>query len=347
MKDVLRIETTADSPSDWDRYVESHPSASAYHRSRAVGIGATAFGLPVTYLVARGDDGQPRGVLPLVEQSSLFFGRFLVSVPFFTYGGILADSDPIAVQLAARAGELARLRRAGHVELRHPAPIAGLGLPERLDKVSLVLSLPGSEAELAKQLGSKLRSQIRRAEREQPQVEWGGVALLPEFYQLFAASMHELGTPVYPRRFFEAYWSALGDLSSVLIVRAGGAVQAAAILVRHGRRIEVPWAAATPAAKRGALNMRMYWELLRRAVESGAEAFDFGRSTVDSGTYRFKTQWGAKPVQLHWHYWLPDGSEVPRLNAANPKYALASACWRRLPLWCANWLGPYLARSLP
>ncbi len=341
------IETTSTAPYDWDAYVASHPAASAYHLAAAVGIGAAAFRLPATFVAARDDSGRLRGVLPLVEQSSLVFGRFLVSVPFFTYGGILADTDAVAVELAAQAASVAQLRRADHVELRHLAPISGLAYAERTDKVSLVLPLPTSEEALSKQLGAKLRSQIRRAEREQPEVLWGGADLLPEFYQIFAASMHELGTPVYPRRFFDAFWRALSSVASVLVVRAGGQVQAAAVLVRHGKRFEVPWAAATPAAKRAAINMRMYWELLRRCVESGAQAFDFGRSTVDSGTYRFKLQWGAKPMQLYWHYWLPAGAPVPKLNATNPKYALASACWRRLPLWCANWLGPHISRSLP
>jgi serine/alanine adding enzyme len=343
----LGIKTTSKAPPDWDTYVAGHPSASAYHRAAAVSLGAAVFGLRVSFICARDADGRLQGVLPLVEQSSVLFGRFLVSVPFFTYGGILADTDRTAVELAAQAASMARSRRAAHVELRHLAPISGLEYAERTDKVSMVLPLPGSEADLAKQLGSKLRSQIRRAEREQPDITWGGAELLPEFYRIFASSMHDLGTPVYPRRFFDAVWSALSSSASVLVVRAGGEVQAAAILVRHGRRMEVPWAAASPAAKRGALNMRMYWELLRRSLESGADAFDFGRSTVDSGTYRFKAQWGAQPMQLYWHYWLPEGAAIPKLNAANPKYALASACWRRLPLWCANWLGPHISRSLP
>ena len=126
-----------------------------------------------------------------------------------------------------------------------------------------------------------------------------------------------------------------------------GEVHAAAILVRHGSTIEVPWAVASPEGKRLSLNMRMYWELLRHSIAKGAQAFDFGRSSVDSGTYRFKAQWGAQPRQLHWHYWLPGGAPVPKLNQSNPKYARAAALWRRMPLWCANLLGPYIVRNLP
>ncbi len=342
----FEVQSTATAPPGWDDYVRQHPEATAYHLAAAVLIGHAVFGLRTWFVVAiRG--GRVAGVLPLIEQSSFLFGRFVASVPFFTYGGILADSAEVALQLAAHAARIGAELKVDHVELRHREPLAGVQLAERLDKVSLVLSLPGSVEALGKQLGSKLRSQIKRAEREQPEVVWGGAELLPDFYRVFAAGMHQLGTPVYPRRFFEEVCRAMAGLLGVLVIKVRGEVQAAAIVVQHGRSIEVPWAAATPEAKRNAINMRMYWELLGYAVARQAAEFDFGRSTVDSGTYRFKQQWGAQPRQLYWHYWLPPGRPIPQLNAANPKYALASSLWRRMPLWCANVLGPQIVRNLP
>jgi len=343
---AVEIESTASSPPDWDAYVGSHPRGSAYHLAAAVAIGNEAFGLRTTYSVAR-EGGRLRGVLPVVEQSSVLFGRFHVSLPFFTYGGILADDPEVAAALARHAGDRAQARHASHLELRHTDPLSGWHPAHRLDKVSMILPLPASEAALSRQLSAKLRSQIRRATREAPQIEWGGAQLLPDFYGVFASTMHELGTPVYPRRFFEIACRALGRRIRVLVVRSRGQAQAAAILVCHGSRIEVPWAAASPSAKRSALNMRMYWEMLCESVRLEAQAFDFGRSTVGSGTYRFKAQWGAQPWQLHWHYWLAQGAVIPSLNHSNPKYALAGRLWRRMPLWCANLLGPHIARSLP
>ncbi len=343
----MQLTVASDAPPDWDDFVAGHADATAWHRAAAVAIGRRAFGLKTYYLSARDAGGALQGLLPLVEQSSLMFGRFLSSVPFFTYGGILANAPDVAAALAARAGELARERRAKHVELRHAAPCPGLNGAVRLDKISMVLDLPSDEAALSKQLGSKLRSQIKRAEREQPTVHWGGAELLPDFYRVFARSMHELGTPVYPPRFFEITLEVLRGLADVLVVKLRGQAEAAAVIVRHGERIEVPWAACSPEGKRVSLNMRMYWEMLRLSVERGAQAFDFGRSSVDSGTHKFKAQWGAQPRQLHWHYWLPEGAELPRLNQSNPKYELAAKAWRRLPLWSANLIGPWVVRNLP
>jgi FemAB-related protein (PEP-CTERM system-associated) len=342
----MLTEVSISPPAGWDAYVASHPAGTAYHRAKAVEIGRECFALPVSFVSCRDVNSRLVGILPLVEQSSLLFGRYLTSVPFFTYGGILADGDDAVASLMEGAMSLARSRRADHVELRHSAPLS-LSLPERLDKVSMVLDLPDSPEALAKRLGSKLRSQIKRADREQSQVVWGGKEILDEFYAVFSSTMHRLGTPVYPRKFFDIVFDALDRAVSVIVVRAFGRVQAAAIVVQHGRRIEVPWAAATEAAKTASLNMKMYSEMLIQSIRLGAAAFDFGRSTAGSGTYRFKAQWGAKEEQLHWHYWLSEGRDVPKLNHANPRYARAAALWRRMPLWCANLLGPHISRHLP
>lgn len=342
----MEIESTPVAPNGWDPYVARHSLATAYHRSQAVSIGARAFRLRTTFLTAQ-SAGEVVGVLPLVEQSSRLFGRYLVSLPFMTYGGILADNAEIAAALAERAGREAEARNADHVELRHTFAIPNARLAERLDKVSMILQLPDTEEVLSKQIGAKLRSQIKRGEREKLDLVWGGAELIPDFYKVFAPAMHALGTPVYPCRFFEVVYDALRDVSEILIVKMRGRPHAVAFLVNHGRSMEVPWAVASPEAKHASVNMRMYWELLTRSIQKRAESFDFGRSTADSGTYRFKAQWGATPQQLHWHYWLPVGAPVPKLNQSNPKYARAAELWRRMPLWCANMLGPHIIRNLP
>jgi hypothetical protein len=52
-------------------------------------------------------------------------------------------------------------------------------------------------------------------------------------------------------------------------------------------------------------------------------------------------------VQLHWHYWLASGGELPQLNPNNPKYRLAISVWQRLPVWLTKLMGPPIVRNLP
>jgi hypothetical protein len=92
--------------------------------------------------------------------------------------------------------------------------------------------------------------------------------------------------------------------------------------------------------------MLLYWSMLEEACQRQAPCFDFGRSTRDSGTYRFKAQWGAKEVPLYWFYILRPGDEIPDLRPESPKYLLARTLWRRLPLSLACLIGPRIIAKL-
>jgi len=337
-------------PAGWDAYVARHPRASAYHASAWPRAVATLFGLESYYLAAVGSDGELSGVLPLVRQRSVLFGDRLTSLPYFNYGGVLADDLQTCASLMDCAESLGRDLGVRQIECRDvDAP--PVNWPLRTDKVTLVLDLPQTVAALDKQLGSKLRSQVKRATREQPEVRFGGTELLDDFYVPFCEVMRDLGTPVYPRRFFVALLRAVPEACTLVSVRVAGQPMGAAWLVQHRDTMEIPWAATTAAAKPMAVNMLMYHEVLKLAVERGLARFDFGRSTVDSGPYRFKRQWGAEPVQLHWAQWTSsERSEIPR----TPKppgdggfMRRATDAWSRLPLGLANRLGPLISPKLP
>jgi serine/alanine adding enzyme len=340
---VIRVEPSA--PADWDSYVQAHAQASPYHLADRVEIGTRAFGFPAHFLCARSESGRLTGVLPLVEQPGIFGGRSLVSLPFFNYGGILADDARTSAALAAGAADWARSRRIGSIELRHDHP-AALAWNERLDKITLLLELPASTAELSKRLGAKLRSQIKRAERVQPEVLFGGRELLDEFYPVFCSVMRDLGTPVYPRHFFDAVFAALGDSVQLVLIRVNGRAASGAILVEWRGRMEIPWAATLGEFRSAAINMRLYWEVLQYAVQRRCAQFDFGRSTRDSGTHRFKEQWGAKPAQLYWHRW-PASAVAQPAGGEHDRFVLATRVWSKLPLPVANWLGPRISPRLP
>lgn len=330
---------------DWDAFVASTPNASIYHGYAMRRLVHSVFGHQTLYLAAR-EGAQLAGILPLVRLKSRLFGDFLVSVPYFNYGGVVARSAQVADELLRHAVQCAQLLGVSHIELRH-REAGQYTLPARTDKVAMLLRLPATAEALHKALPSKLRSQIKRPLREGVTCSFGGEELLDSFYTVFAENMRDLGTPVYPRRFFLELLQTLGDRARIALVRLKQSPVAAALLITQRDTTEIPWASSLRRVNGIGVNMYLYWSVLEFAVQQGSAVFDFGRSTLDSGTYRFKKQWGAEPLQLHWHYWLKGGSELPRLNPSNPKYRLAVAAWQRLPLPVANWLGPHLVKNLP
>src|SRR5262249_36853926 len=146
----------------------------------------------------------------LVEVQSWLFGRFLVSLPFVNYGGVLADDDVAAGALFERAAAIAAERRLAHVELRHRQQRFP-GAPSKSHKVAMLLPLADDAPAMWDGLDRKVRNQVRKAEKSGLTCEFGGAELLDPFYAVFAANMRDLGTPVYAKRFFLEVLQAFPD----------------------------------------------------------------------------------------------------------------------------------------
>jgi FemAB-related protein (PEP-CTERM system-associated) len=329
----------------WDAFVRAHPAASLYHLAGWRHLVADVFGHGSHYLLGRDDAGAVVGVLPLVRIRGLF-GDYMVSLPYFTYGGPLGASDAVEAELMHAAGALAGELGASHVEFRG-FEVREPAWPVRTDKVTLHRPLAADEDGLWKSLSKERRRQVKKAQDGKSEVLHGGVELLDDFYAVFARNMRDLGTPVYGRDFFAAMLARFPEAARILAVRRDGRPAGAAFVLGFGARLEVPWVSTVREMNAHFVNTLLYWEQLRYAVAAGYRVFDFGRSSVDSGTYGFKRQWGAEPVQLHWQYWLAPGRGMPGLTPSSPKFRLAVRAWQHLPLAIANRLGPRLVKDLP
>lgn len=341
----IHVSLDAATPEEWNRYVESNPAASLYHRAEWQALIKETFGHSGYYFSARDKTGNITGVLPLIRLRSRLFGDFMVSMPYFNYGGAVADHPLIEQHLMEAAAQQGARIGVSHIEFRDDTPRREL--PARTEKVNMILHLPDNQDELWQSFTPKLRAQIRRPQREKPQVLMGGVEYLDDFYAVFSRNMRDLGTPVYSRTFFRNILDSFPDTSQLIVVRLADRPVAAAFLIGHRDTLEIPWASTLSDVNRLSINMLLYWEILKYAIKQGYRNFDFGRSSKDSGTYRFKQQWGAQPRPLYWHYWQASGDTLPSLNPDNPRYALAIKVWQRLPLTVTTALGPLIVKNLP
>lgn len=341
-----RVEVRSEASSDWDEFVLAQDDATVYHLSGWSHAIKEVFGHKTYFVEARDANSTLVGILPLVWQRSLI-GSFTVSLPCFNYGGALCNNDAaLRRTLMNCARDLATSLGCSYLEVRDQVPHEEDWIT-RTDKVSMVMALPDSAEALGRALGSKIRSQIRRADRENCGVRCGSKELLSEFYDVFSRNMRDLGTPVYPRRFFAALLDRFPELCRIVIIYRGRQPAAAAFLVTWRANTEIPWAACRSDAKPLGFNMKLYWEVLCESIANGSTTFDFGRSTVSSGTYRFKQQWGAKAKQLYWHCWGRTFQEALARSEQGRMTRLAIAAWKRLPLSVANVLGPVVSPGLP
>ncbi|MBZ0155103.1 MAG: FemAB family PEP-CTERM system-associated protein [Alphaproteobacteria bacterium] len=330
----------------WDRYV-LESGASNYHRLGWRNVIERGFGHTSYYLYAEDRKGEIHGVLPLVHLKSLFFGSFLVSLPFFNYGGIHARDEQTRRLLLDGSIRIARNVHAEHIELRHVHTLEA-DVPAKTSKVSMLLDLPGDSDGLWKSFSPKLRSQIRRPLKEGMYARIGREEELNSFYTVFSFNMRDLGTPVYPKEFFRNILEEFPRETWICTVyTAGGQPAASGFLVGFRDTIEIPWASSLRLLNRFSPNMLLYWSALTFACEKKYRVFDFGRSTPGESTYKFKEQWSARPVQLYWHYWLGEKRSIPELSPKNPRFRTAISVWRRLPLGLTQLIGPLIVKNLP
>ena len=328
-----------------DTFVRQHPDATICHDLRWIDILERALGHRPNYLVAR-RDGRVCGVLPLFLVTSWWGSRGLVSIPWLDYGGILADDPETESLILAAADKLREELRAASVEMRSVTTERD-DTRQRDDKVTFRLDLsPGAES-IWKEFNAKLRNQVRKSEKSGLVTTFGGIEYLDDFYTVFCRNMRDLGTPVWGRTLFASILEKFGEESEIVIVRNDGRTVAAGLLLKWRGQWYVPSASSYREVRSMCPNHALYWTIIERAAHEGAVYFDFGRSTWDGPTFRFKKQWVPEPTPLAWQYLIPEGEELPVTSPDNPKYRLLIAAWQRLPLAVANWLGPKVIRNFP
>lgn len=327
---------------EWNAFVIAQPLGTHFHRAEWADIIERVFGHRRHYLVAR-SGGVIAGVLPLFEVRSRLFGHSLSSTPFCVYGGAIG-SDAAIVALEDAAARLAERLGVAHLELRnrdHSRPgwpqkdlYATFRKPLAADDDANLNAIPRKQrAMVRKGIGNELSSTTEHR--------------IDEFFPIYARSVRDLGTPVFPRRYFSALLEAFADDCDILTVRDRTGQPISSVLSFYFRDEVLPYyAGGLPAARELKGYDFMYFELMRRATARGCRWFDYGRSKQDTGAYSFKKNWGFEPAPLPYQYHLVKAHAVPNLSPVNPKYQMFIAAWKHLPLPVANAIGPFLSRSL-
>ena len=329
---------------DWDAFVRSTPGGSPFHLIAWMRAVERAFRHRPHYLMAT-RAGALEGVLPLFEVRGLLGGRGLVSVPYGVYGGICATSNPARRALVEAARDLGRRLGAGYVELRHRSGQEA-DLPTKSLYVTFARPIARSEEENLNAIPRKQRRMTRQGLKHGLRVELG-LSHLDRFWHVYAHSVHNLGSPVFPRRLFHAIAQEFGKDCELLTIWKDDRMVAGVLALYYEDQVLPYYGGALSDALPYAVNDFMYWELLRHAASAGCRTFDFGRSREGTGAYNFKRHWGFEPVPLPYQYILEDGRPMPDLSPSNPKMRLAIRAWKTLPITLTKVIGPRLTAYLP
>jgi FemAB-related protein (PEP-CTERM system-associated) len=328
----------------WTRFVEASPQSTCAHQLEWRDVVVRTYAHVPYYLMAMaGDD--VRGVLPLFLIRSPLFGRFLVTAPYLSVGGLLTDGPEAAHALVEGARRLMVSVRARYVEFRNLAPV-GLDLVSTDRYCSYELPLAPGPDGLWARFENRARTAIRKAQASGLSVERGRHHLLA-LADVLSQHMRALGTPFHGPAFYRHILSTFGDRAEIFVVRTGERIVGSGLTLLTPPLLHWPYGACLASARAAYPMNLLTWEIIRFACSTGARTLDFGRSRWHSGTALFKRQWGAVPVPLFYEFLLGSARAVPLRDPANPRYAIPISVWRRLPLAITRSIGPAIIRDLP
>ena len=341
----VRLADPGDRPA-MARFLAEDPAATAFHRLEWIDAVERATG-HCAYLLQAERDGAITAMLPLHAAHSPLFGRALVSTGFAVGGGLIGDAGE-APALFDAARELARRLSAPTIELRGGVMPEGAGwhikrdshagfvLPLAADDEAQLLAVPRKQrAEVRKGLGNDLEVRVGQSGADRAM-----------HYAVYAESVRNLGTPVFPKRLFDAVMDGFGADADILTVLHQGKPVASVLSLYHRGAVMPYWGGGVFAARALRANDVMYYALMNHARGRGCDRFDFGRSKTDSGAYHFKRNWGFTPEPLSYAVWSADGVPPRDVNPLSPRYRAKIAAWQKLPLPIANRLGPLIAAGL-
>ena len=330
-----------------DRWILAHPGSTPFHRPGWI-LGVEAgTGQKAHMLVARSAAGAIMGVLPLTHIRSVLFGRALVSSGFAVDGGLLTTHRKAGVLLADAAWDMAGKLGCKTLELRGGEAPEGQMWQEKADAyLGFSRALAADDEAELKAVPKRHRAEIRKGLANGLTFTRGDdAALRAVHYDLYARSVHRLGTPVFPRALFDAVMDAFGAQADIAIASKDGVPVSSVISLYHGDAVMPYWHGADIASRQLRSNEYLYFTLMGDARARGYRVFDFGRSKVGTGPAAWKKGWGFEGDPLSYAVRAAKG-EARDVNPLSPKYQRKVEMWKKLPLPVANLIGPMLARGL-
>jgi FemAB-related protein (PEP-CTERM system-associated) len=331
----------------WDQYVSASDKTTPYHRFAWGQAIEKSYGFEAIY-VGVFYYGDLVGVMPLVRMGVPLRQKSLVSLPYCDGAGAVADTqDALDALIAFAHNDIAKDTQEP-VELRNAdTTTVAPDILANGQKVRMLLDLAATPDEQMANFKSKLRSQIRKAEKNGMKSKVivyndtdNFARHMDEFYAVIAGNMRLLGSPVHSKAWFMSVLREYANNAYMVLVYKDAIVVGGGIVLLNHNTASIPWASTKAEYNRLAPNMLLYWTVLSEAITRGAQVFDFGRSTLNEGTYNFKKQWGSQPAPLNWaRYESGNLVEVVDLGKSTAR-KLIETIWQKLPLWLVNYVGP-------
>lgn len=330
---------------DWDRLAWSQ--GTVFHTVAFRSILLDTFGYQCHYHAVYDQDEKICALIPLVGGRNMGLKMAGISLPFVNYTDICATSEEAFQYALTSTVKLKNSCKLDYIELRLKDQDGAVGPgKQKLSNVTFTLPLLESEAEVLALSTASNRNHIRKAYKN----EWFTASFDPSyldaFYKVYVRRMKQLGSPAPDIRFFRAFFEHLPDHAFLLTVHSrerqsvvGGMLL---LLSPANKTVYYPYGANLIQYNHQYLNNFMYWEAVKFGIRQGMKHLDLGRSPVGSGTYKYKSQWGAKAEPLK--YLIYDDRNGSSSQPDKNDLQVFVELWKKMPAWITDRAGKYIIK---
>lgn len=327
------------SADDWTRFVADHPDATPFHSKAWLNAVADTFDYRPESVLLYGDGGDD--VLAAIPGFRIpdLLGPSVVN-PFCEYGFPLLAEGVRSGEILSALAEAAPRFGARIIKDTAWSTVGGYngqgyGAVVTGTSARLPVDVP-YDTLYERVFDNEIRRGIRTARERGFHTEWGTIA---EFYPLYMRTMQRLGSPQFPRTFFESMDAHFGDGFRVRVVRGDDSPVAALVyLVANG--MTSLWNSGSNERFWDAKpNHLLYASAVEEACEGDGTIIDFGRSGEGSSVAEFKRHFGGQSRRLISYVTPPHRAS----RASIEQYAAIQPITRRLaPLITHPAVGPRL-----
>ena len=328
----------------WDEFVRSSASGCFFHLTGWMNVVEKVLGHRC-FKLAAWRNGVITGVFPISWIRNKIFGDCLVSTPLAVYGGVCADNEEAYFALLTAGSDLAARLKVKYLEMRNRTEPFVTSLPGRDLYVTFTQDLSVGPEKLLQGLPRDTRYIVRKSLKAG--LTFTEDVSIEEFYEIYAGSVHRLGTPVFSRELFTELRKEFPRECRVFGVRKGAKAIASVFCFYFKDRVMPYYGGSIAEFNRDSPNNFMYWNLMLQSHAEKIRTFDFGRSKRGTGAFNFKSTWAMNMTPLPYRYQLITAKEVPRISPVDSKFQLPIAVWKKLPFSWTKIVGPRVIPWIP
>lgn len=310
---------------------------------------------------------EPLAVVPLVNT-----GKAWVSLPHFSYGGILSEKgteifnhtriiDHIISEISSHnltSGfynlnienySSSLNKKSEKVFVRSVNSNEQNGFI-KTEKVTSILQLPKDEATLSHMISSNLLRKINKAKKSGINIKTGGVELLDDFHKVYSRNIFKLSSLSYSKSFFknliESYKYGAIKLT---VAHKDDKIVGCGMLASYNGFYENLFFAASNESRKYYVSDFLHWHMINYCIDNNNSRlknelpslnrnayYSFGRSTHSSGVHMYKSHW---PIM---DYTLFNYSNISNIRNNN----WIAGLWGLLPYGVSKPLGAYLIKHI-